>query len=65
MDRLERILSRPAAKPYRSKAIKDEGPPHLNADGHVDFKENDIESQLLKSFDGIFCRVKRLKRSGD
>ena len=42
---LERILSRPVAKPYRSGGIKDVGPPHLNADGHLDFAPDDIESR--------------------
>lgn len=40
---LERILSRPTAKPYRSKNVKDESI-HLNADGHLDFGPNDIEN---------------------
>lgn len=44
MDKLERIMSRPVAKPYRSKSVKDQGPPHLNADGHVDFAPNDVEN---------------------
>lgn len=44
MEALERILSRPVAKPYRSRGIKDQGPPHLNADGHLDFAENDVEN---------------------
>lgn len=44
MDTLERILSRPAAKPYRSRNIKDIEKPHLNKDGHLDFAPDDIES---------------------
>ncbi|KAK5129323.1 hypothetical protein LTR08_003603 [Meristemomyces frigidus] len=44
MDRLERILSRPVAKGYRSKNIRDAPKPHLNADGLLDFAPNDIEN---------------------
>lgn len=44
MDRLERILSRPVAKPYRSDKIIRNEKPHLNDDGHVDFTEDDIEN---------------------
>lgn len=45
MDALERIMSRPVAKPYRSHGIQDEGPPHLNANGLLDFAPNDVESE--------------------
>lgn len=44
MDRLERILSRPVAKPYRSRGVTDEGPPCLDQDGHLAFSPNDIEN---------------------
>jgi MFS transporter, DHA1 family, multidrug resistance protein len=44
MDRLERILSRPVAKPYRSKNIRDQLPPYLNKDGLLDFSEGDVEN---------------------
>ena len=44
MDKIERILSRPVAKPYRSASIILDEQPYLNADGHVDFSENDIEN---------------------
>ncbi|CAJ2509965.1 Uu.00g058650.m01.CDS01 [Anthostomella pinea] len=44
MDTLERILSRPVAKPYRSRGIKDSGQPYLNEDGCLDFAPNDIEN---------------------
>lgn len=43
MDRIERILSRPVAKPYRSGTIQGEEP-YLNEDGHVDFSPDDIEN---------------------
>jgi DHA1 family multidrug resistance protein-like MFS transporter len=45
MDRLERILSRPVAKPYRSHAIIDPSErPYVNEDGYVDFGPGDIEN---------------------
>ncbi|KAK3113164.1 hypothetical protein LTR53_009820 [Teratosphaeriaceae sp. CCFEE 6253] len=44
MDRLERILSRPVAKPYRSRNVKDESKPYLNSEGLLDFAPNDIEN---------------------
>ncbi|TVY85917.1 Efflux pump [Lachnellula willkommii] len=44
MDRLERLLSRPAAKPYRSKGIKAGETLHLNDKGQLDFSPNDIEN---------------------
>lgn len=44
MDHLERILSRPVAKPYRSKGVKDTERPYLNKDGLLDFAPNDIEN---------------------
>ena len=44
MDRLERILSRPVAKPYRSHGIDPAKPPYLNEDGFVDFGPDDIEN---------------------
>ena len=45
MDALERIMSRPVAKPYRNKGVKDSGPPHLNDRGLLDFSPDDIESK--------------------
>ncbi|KAF2168728.1 hypothetical protein M409DRAFT_65148 [Zasmidium cellare ATCC 36951] len=44
MERLERLMSRPLAKPYRSSEIQDNGPPFLNRDGHLDFSPHDIEN---------------------
>ncbi|TVY43665.1 Citrinin biosynthesis cluster MFS transporter [Lachnellula occidentalis] len=44
MDRLERLLSRPAAKPYRSKGFKAGETLHLNDKGQLDFSPNDIEN---------------------
>ena len=44
MDRLERILSRPVAKPYRSDGIDLTGPPYLNEAGFLDFGPGDIEN---------------------
>lgn len=41
--RIERILSKPVAKPYRSRKIAKEEP-HLNEDGHLDFPPGDIEN---------------------
>jgi MFS transporter, DHA1 family, multidrug resistance protein len=44
MNKLERILSRPTAKPYRSSRIDPANEVHLNKDGHVDFSPGDIEN---------------------
>ena len=44
MNGLERILSRPVAKPYRSKNIRDQTPFRLNDQGLLDFSENDVEN---------------------
>ncbi|RDL37995.1 MFS multidrug transporter-like protein [Venustampulla echinocandica] len=44
MERLERILSRPVAKPYRSHAIHSTQDVTLNKDGHLDFAPGDIEN---------------------
>ncbi|QIX01698.1 hypothetical protein AMS68_007215 [Peltaster fructicola] len=44
MERLERILSRPVAKPYRSHNVKTAEKPYLNKDGHLDFAPDDIEN---------------------
>lgn len=44
MEKLERILSRPVAKPYRSRSVKDALQPYLNKDGLLDFSPNDIEN---------------------
>ena len=42
MDLIERLLSRPTAKPYRSKGLS--SIPHLNSHGQLDFAPNDIEN---------------------
>ncbi|KAJ5085084.1 hypothetical protein N7532_009855 [Penicillium argentinense] len=47
---ITRILSHAANKPYRSKQLRDDSPPFLNADGHVDFGPNDIENPRNWSF---------------
>jgi DHA1 family multidrug resistance protein-like MFS transporter len=44
MDRLERLLSRPAAKPYRSKGLEAPEKPNLNSDGLLEFSPGDIEN---------------------
>jgi DHA1 family multidrug resistance protein-like MFS transporter len=44
MDRLERILSRPVAKPYRSSGIDPTERPFLNENGYLDFGPGDIEN---------------------
>lgn len=46
MARLSRILSRPTAKPYRSKDIHHSGDrrPTLDDEGHVTWDEDDIEN---------------------
>lgn len=44
MNSIERILSRPTAKPYRSKGIDPNEKPHLNQAGQVDFSDGDIEN---------------------
>ncbi|KAJ9633995.1 uncharacterized protein PV06_08556 [Exophiala oligosperma] len=44
MDAIERILSRPVAKPYRSGKIDPSARPHLNENGHVDFAPEDVEN---------------------
>ncbi|KAI0179070.1 MFS general substrate transporter [Hypoxylon sp. FL1284] len=44
MANLIRILSRPTAKPYRTKNLEVEEKPYLNENGHVDFREGDIEN---------------------
>ena len=44
MDKLERIMSRPVAKPYRSKGIANNAPPYLNSEGLLDFSPGDIEN---------------------
>lgn len=43
---ISRILSRPTAKPYRSKDVQysQENPPSFNDDGHLTFSEDDIEN---------------------
>lgn len=41
---LSRILSRPLNKPYRTKDLDRDGPPHLNASGYVDFAPGDVEN---------------------
>lgn len=44
MSAIERILSRPVAKPYRSRKINNDEKPYLNENGHVDFAPGDIEN---------------------
>ena len=44
MNALERVLSRPVAKPYRSSAVNAAVTPHLNEAGLLDFTERDIEN---------------------
>ncbi|KAK4499740.1 hypothetical protein PRZ48_007926 [Zasmidium cellare] len=44
MERLERFMSRPLAKPYRSGEIKDNEAPFLSRDGYLDFSPDDIEN---------------------
>ena len=44
MDIVGRFLSRPAAKPYRSKDLESSKKPYLNADGHLDFSQDDVEN---------------------
>ncbi|KAI9690735.1 MAG: hypothetical protein M1820_009866 [Bogoriella megaspora] len=44
MDRLERLLSRPTAKPYRSRDLEASETPFLNANGHLDFAPDDVEN---------------------
>ncbi|KAH9908874.1 major facilitator superfamily domain-containing protein [Xylariomycetidae sp. FL2044] len=41
---INRILSRPTAKPYRTGKLKHEETPYLNENGHVDFRPGDIEN---------------------
>lgn len=43
MNALERVLSRPAAKPYRSRHLINHDT-QLNEDGHVDFHPGDPEN---------------------
>ncbi|KAL9080817.1 MAG: hypothetical protein Q9157_000513 [Trypethelium eluteriae] len=44
MDRIERLLSRPTAKPYRSRDLEASETPFLNAQGHLDFAPGDVEN---------------------
>ncbi|KIX96208.1 uncharacterized protein Z520_07986 [Fonsecaea multimorphosa CBS 102226] len=44
METIERILSRPVAKPYRSRKIDPSVKPYLNSYGQVDFAPGDIEN---------------------
>ncbi|OAL39301.1 hypothetical protein AYO20_01619 [Fonsecaea nubica] len=44
METIERILSRPVAKPYRSRKIDPTIKPYLNQYGQVDFAPGDIEN---------------------
>jgi len=50
MNKLERLLSRPVAKPYRSADIETAETPYLNDDGHLDFAPGDIENPKNWSF---------------
>ena len=44
MNALERILSKPVAKPYRTKGVSNNANPYLNDEGLLDFSPNDIEN---------------------
>jgi DHA1 family multidrug resistance protein-like MFS transporter len=44
MNAIERIFSRPVAKPYRSGGINNDEQPYLNENGHIDFAPGDIEN---------------------
>lgn len=44
MERIERLLSRPTAKPYRSRDIEASEEPWLNEDGLLDFSPDDMEN---------------------
>lgn len=46
LQNLSRLLSRPTAKPYRTRHLTDgsQGPPTLDANGHVAFSPNDVEN---------------------
>jgi MFS transporter, DHA1 family, multidrug resistance protein len=44
MNGLERFLSRPTAKPYRSGKLDPSTEPHFNKEGHLDFAPGDIEN---------------------
>lgn len=44
MSALERMLSRPTAKPYRSRGIDESIEPQLNNDGLLEFGHGDIEN---------------------
>lgn len=58
MNSLERFLSRPTAKPYRSGTIDPDQDVHFNKDGHLDFDEGDIENPKNWSVGRrIYCTV--------
>lgn len=44
MNKIERLLSRPTAKPYRSDGIDPAIEPHFNQDGVLEFAPGDIEN---------------------
>jgi len=44
MEKLERFLSRPTAKPYRARDIEASEQVHLNDDGLLEFGPDDIEN---------------------
>jgi len=44
MEAIERILSRPVAKPYRSGKLDPSVKPYLNENGHIDFPPGDLEN---------------------
>lgn len=44
MNAIERMLSRPTAKPYRSREIEANEKPYLNDDGLLDFHPGDVEN---------------------
>lgn len=44
MSYIKRVLSRPVAKPYRTKGLSNEEAPFLDADGNVGFAPDDVEN---------------------
>ena len=44
METIERILSRPVAKPYRSRKLDPAQKPYLNENGQIDFAPGDVEN---------------------
>jgi DHA1 family multidrug resistance protein-like MFS transporter len=44
MEKLGRILSRPTAKPYRTRDLISHDQIYVNAEGQVDFSSDDVEN---------------------